>query len=77
MPDIIYLDNNATTPLDHRVLDAMMPYFTSEFANTSSTHQFGVNAKDPIIEQIKMVIILICSDSNYLNKYFKIINIWK
>jgi cysteine desulfurase len=45
---IIYLDNNATTPIDKRVLDAMMPYLTNEFANASSTHQFGVHAYDAV-----------------------------
>ena len=41
---VIYLDNNATTQIDKRVLDAMMPFLTNEFANANSTHQFGVNA---------------------------------
>ena len=41
----IYLDNNATTPLDSRVLDAMMPYFKEEFGNASSLdHSYGNNA---------------------------------
>src|SRR5690606_33680806 len=42
MDRLIYLDNNATTPLDPRVLDAMMPYLTTHFANASSlTHRPG------------------------------------
>jgi len=41
----VYLDNNATTPLDPRVLDAMMPYLTQEFGNpASSDHEYGAKA---------------------------------
>jgi cysteine desulfurase len=45
---VIYLDNNATTPIDKRVLDAMMPFLTNEFANANSTHQFGVHAYEAV-----------------------------
>lgn len=38
----IYLDHHATTPVDSRVLTAMLPYFTEHFGNpTSTTHQYG------------------------------------
>jgi cysteine desulfurase len=37
----IYLDHNATTPLDGRVLDAMMPFLREQFGNASSGHQSG------------------------------------
>lgn len=40
----IYLDNSATTPLDKRVLQAMMPYLTDTFGNASSIHQAGNEA---------------------------------
>lgn len=45
---VIYLDNNATTQIDKRVLDAMMPFLTDEFANANSTHQFGVHAYEAV-----------------------------
>jgi cysteine desulfurase len=46
--EVIYLDNNATTQIDKRVLDAMMPFLTYEFANANSTHQFGVHAYEAV-----------------------------
>lgn len=44
----VYLDHNATTPLDQRVLDAMLPYLTGPFGNPSSVHRYGRAARAAI-----------------------------
>lgn len=60
----IYLDNNATTKIDPRVLESMMPYLTDNFANASSTHQFGVGANDAVKSARQQIADLIGCETN-------------
>ena len=47
---VIYLDNNATTKVDDRVFELMLPYLKNEYANPSSMYEFSVNASNAIAE---------------------------
>jgi cysteine desulfurase len=44
----VYLDNNATTRTDPRVVQAMLPFLCEEYANPSSQHGMGVAAADAV-----------------------------
>jgi cysteine desulfurase len=56
----VYLDYHATTPVDRRVLDRMLPYFTETFGNpASSTHQWGWRAQEAVEQSRREVASLI------------------
>eukprot|EP00484_Ammonia_sp_Unknown_P030931 CAMPEP_0197023744 /NCGR_PEP_ID=MMETSP1384-20130603/4393_1 /TAXON_ID=29189 /ORGANISM="Ammonia sp." /LENGTH=423 /DNA_ID=CAMNT_0042452005 /DNA_START=98 /DNA_END=1369 /DNA_ORIENTATION=+ len=57
--NIIYLDYNATTPVDKEVLNAMLPYFTDHFGNASSAHSFGAKPRSALSSARKSIASLI------------------
>lgn len=56
MSDRIYLDHNATTPVDERVLEKMLPYFTEVYGNAASNdHDYGYEAKKAVDKARKQI----------------------
>lgn len=50
--DFIYLDYNATTPTDQRVVEEMIPYFTQIYGNSGSSHLIGLSIREEVEQAI-------------------------
>ncbi len=59
MSHVIYLDNASTTPLDPRVLEVMLPYFSETYGNPSSFHSVGLEAKKAVSQARKTIASLL------------------
>ncbi|MCA1592300.1 MAG: cysteine desulfurase [Acidobacteria bacterium] len=60
----VYMDNSATTPVDRRVVEAMMPYLTEKFGNPSSVHFYGQEARAAVDRARREVAALINARPN-------------
>lgn len=66
MDNFVYLDYNATTPVDPRVLEAMMPYFTEWYGNPASPHPFGQKVRQDVDLARTQLADFIGADANEL-----------
>ena len=55
----VYFDHNATTPLDERVLEAMLPYLREQYGNASSRHELGTQARKAVVRAREQVAALV------------------
>ena len=60
----VYLDHSATTPVDKRVVEAMLPYLTEKFGNASSVHMFGQEVRAAVDRARREVASLIGARAN-------------
>src|SRR5881628_4027454 len=60
----VFLDHSATTPVDRRVVEAMLPYLTEKFGNASSVHLFGQEARAAVDRARRQVASLIGARAN-------------
>lgn len=60
----VYLDHSATTPVDPRVVEAMLPYLTGRFGNASSVHSFGQEARAAVDFARRQIASLISARAN-------------
>ena len=60
----VYLDHSATTPVDRRVVEAMLPFLTEKFGNASSVHSFGQKARAAVDRARREVAALIGARPN-------------
>lgn len=71
MGDFFYFDHAATTAMDNRVFNEMVPFFTDEYGNASSLYSLGRNAKEAInVARIRVASSINCNANEiYFNKW--------
>jgi len=63
---VIYLDNNATTKVDQRVVDSMMPFYSEDYGNPSSVHKYGMIANNAVINARRKIASLLGSGEEHI-----------
>ncbi len=64
LPQPVYMDNHATTRVDPRVVEAMLPYFTEKYGNAGSVgHQYGNDAREAVDEARRSIATAIGADA--------------
>src|SRR6476469_6835193 len=61
---IVYMDNHATTRVDPRVVEAMLPYFDAKYGNPHSVHAAGHEARDAVDAARKLIASNIGADAS-------------
>ena len=61
---MIYFDNNATTPIDERVFDAMLPFLKTMYGTPSSVHRLGRIAKSAVETAREQVAALVDAEAS-------------
>jgi len=64
MNKVIYLDYNATTPVDPEVAQAMQPYLSDHFGNPSSSHSYGIKTREAIENARRQVALMLGCDAD-------------
>jgi cysteine desulfurase len=64
--NILYFDYNSTTPVDPKVIDAMLPYLQNNFANPSSSHHFGLQINEKVKEARQQIADFLNAEANEL-----------
>lgn len=63
MNNVIYLDNNSTTPVDERILNTVLPFLKNQYGNPASTHHLGLEIKKYVTKAKEQIAKLINADS--------------
>ena len=71
----VYLDNNATTKVDEKVLEAMIPYFSEYYGNPFSLHLFGAETGQAVAEARKTIADILKAKPSEIISRHQVVNL--